>query len=110
LISSVFNAPAGRRLTRLPGNFGAALFLLNCRPAHLSTVQAASSPMQRALFILGIIISLVGLAWPWVSKLPLGRLPGDFLIERPGFRLFLPITTMVVISVLISLVLMLFRK
>ena len=55
-------------------------------------------------------ISLVGLAWPWISKLPLGRLPGDILIERPGFRLFLPITTMIVISVLISLILMLFRK
>lgn len=66
--------------------------------------------MQRALFILGIVISLVGLAWPWISKLPIGRLPGDILIERPGFRLFLPITTLVVISVLISLVLMLFRK
>ena len=55
--------------------------------------------MQRALFALGIIISLVGLAWPWISKLPLGRLPGDFLIERPGLRLFLPFTTMIVISV-----------
>ena len=66
--------------------------------------------MQRGLFVLGILISLAGLAWPWISKLPLGRLPGDILIERPGFRLFLPITTMVVISVLISLILMLFRK
>ena len=66
--------------------------------------------MQRALFILGIVISLVGLAWPWVSKLPLGRLPGDILIERPGFRLFLPFTTMIVISLLITLILMLFRK
>ena len=66
--------------------------------------------MQRALFVLGICISLAGLAWPWISKLPLGRLPGDFLIERSGFRLFLPITTLIVISVLISLILMLFRK
>ena len=66
--------------------------------------------MQRALFVLGIFISLVGLAWPWISKLPLGRLPGDFLIERPVFRLFLPITTMIVVSELISLILMLFRK
>ena len=66
--------------------------------------------MQRALFALGIIIALVGIAWPWISKLPLGRLPGDILIERPGFRLFLPFTTMILISVLISLILMLFRK
>jgi hypothetical protein len=66
--------------------------------------------MQRALFALGIVISLVGLAWPWISRLPLGRLPGDFLIERPGLRLFVPFTTMIVVSVLISLILMLFRK
>ncbi len=66
--------------------------------------------MQRALFALGIIIALVGLAWPWISKLPLGRLPGDFLIERPGFRLFVPFTTMIVISLLVTLILMLFRK
>ena len=66
--------------------------------------------MQRALFALGIVIALVGLAWPWISKLPLGRLPGDFLIERPGFKLFVPFTTMLVISVLISLILWLFRK
>ena len=66
--------------------------------------------MQRALFALGIVIALVGLAWPWISKLPFGRLLGDFLIERPGFRLFVPFTTMLVISVLISLILMLFRK
>ena len=85
-----------------------ALFLLNCRSVNLSPVQG--SRLQRALFILGIIISLVGLAWPWISQLPLGRLPGDILIEREGFRLFLPITTMIVISVLISLILMLFRK
>ena len=66
--------------------------------------------MQRALFALGIIIALIGLAWPWISKLPLGRLPGDILIEREGFRLFLPITTMVVISLLITVILMLFKK
>lgn len=66
--------------------------------------------MQRALIALGVLIALVGVAWPWVSKLPLGRLPGDIFIERPGMRVFIPITTMIVISVLISLILMIFRK
>jgi hypothetical protein len=84
---------------------------LQCGPVLVELpIRVYGAFMQRALFILGILISLVGLAWPWVSKLPLGRLPGDILIERPGFRLFLPITTMLVISVLISLILMLFRK
>jgi hypothetical protein len=66
--------------------------------------------MQRSLIVLGLLIAVVGLAWPWVSQLPLGRLPGDIMIDRPGFRFFFPITTMIIISVLISLVLMAFRK
>jgi hypothetical protein len=66
--------------------------------------------MQRSLIILGLLIALVGAAWPWVSKLPLGRLPGDIMIDRPGFRFFFPLTTMVIISVVISVILMIFRK
>jgi hypothetical protein len=66
--------------------------------------------MQRSLIILGLLIALVGVAWPWVSKLPIGRLPGDIMIDRPGFRFFFPLTTMVIISVVISLILMFFRK
>lgn len=66
--------------------------------------------MQRALIVLGAAIALIGLAWPWVSKLPLGRLPGDIVIDRPGFKFFFPITTMIIISVVISLILMIFRK
>ena len=66
--------------------------------------------MQRSLVILGLLIALVGVAWPWVSKLPIGRLPGDIMIDRPGFRFFFPITTMIIISVVISVVLMIFRK
>ena len=57
-----------------------------------------------------MLIALVGVAWPWVSKLPIGRLPGDIMIDRPGFRFFFPLTTMVIISVVISVILMLFRK
>ena len=44
--------------------------------------------MQRLLIILGVLIALAGLAWPWLSKLPLGRLPGDIVVDRPGFRFF----------------------
>ena len=66
--------------------------------------------MQRSLIVLGLLIALVGVAWPWVSKLPLGRLPGDIMIDRPGFRFFFPLTTMIIISVVISLILMIFRK
>ena len=66
--------------------------------------------MQRPLIVLGVLIALIGVAWPWLSKLPLGRLPGDILIERPGFKFFFPLTTMVIVSIVISLLLMIFRK
>ena len=66
--------------------------------------------MQRSLIALGLLIAAVGVLWPWVSKLPLGRLPGDIMIDRPGFRFFFPLTTMIIISVVIALILMLFRK
>ena len=66
--------------------------------------------MQRWLIIVGLVILGVGLLWPWLSKLPLGRLPGDILIERPNMKLFFPITSMVLVSLAISLILWLFRK
>lgn len=66
--------------------------------------------MQRTLIIIGISIVVIGLLWPWLSKLPLGRLPGDIIIDRPSFKFYFPITTMVLISLLISFLLWLFRK
>jgi len=66
--------------------------------------------MQRFLILLGIILVLIGLFWPWLSKLPLGRLPGDIILDRPGLKVYIPITTMVLVSLLISLLLWLFRK
>lgn len=66
--------------------------------------------MQRLLVISGVVMVLIGLCWPWLSRLPLGRLPGDFVVDRPGFRLFFPLTTMVVVSLVVSLLLWLFRR
>ena len=66
--------------------------------------------MQRTLIIVGILILLAGLFWPWVSQLPLGRLPGDIVVNKPGFRFYFPITTMFLVSVVISLLLWLFRQ
>lgn len=66
--------------------------------------------MQRFLVILGLIIVLIGVAWPWLSKLPLGRLPGDIVIERDNVRVYFPLVTMILASVFLSLVLWLFRK
>lgn len=66
--------------------------------------------MQRLLLILGGFLVLAGLLWPWLSRLPFGRLPGDVMIDKPGFRFFAPFTTMIVLSIVVSVLLWLFRK
>jgi hypothetical protein len=66
--------------------------------------------MRRALILLGLTIVLIGVAWPWLSKLQLGRLPGDIVVDRPGFKFFMPITTMILLSLVVSLILWLLRK
>lgn len=65
--------------------------------------------MQKVLIILGLIFVAIGLAWPWLSSIPLGRLPGDIVIERDNFAFYFPITTMIIVSVLISLAIWFFR-
>ncbi|MCG6899392.1 MAG: DUF2905 domain-containing protein [Gammaproteobacteria bacterium] len=65
--------------------------------------------MQKGLIILGILLVAIGLLWPFLGSLHLGRLPGDIVIERENFTFYFPITTMVIISVLISLAVWLFR-
>lgn len=66
--------------------------------------------MQRFLLVAGAVLLIVGLAWPWISKLGLGRLPGDIRIEREGFGFYFPITTGLVVSAVATLVLWLLRK
>ena len=66
--------------------------------------------MQRALIIIGLVLAAAGVLWPWVSKLPLGRLPGDIRVESASGGFYFPIVTCLVISVVLSLLLWLFRK
>jgi hypothetical protein len=66
--------------------------------------------MQRLLILLGLSIAAIGLLWPWLRKLPFGRLPGDMMIDRPGFKVFAPFATMIVLSLVLSLLLWLFRR
>ena len=66
--------------------------------------------MGRILVLLGVVLVAIGLAWPWLQKLPFGRLPGDIMIKREGFQFFFPLTTSILISILITLILWLFRK
>jgi hypothetical protein len=66
--------------------------------------------MARILVILGIVLIVVGLLWPWLSKVGLGRLPGDFVIERGNVRIYIPLATSIAVSVVISLLLWLFGR
>jgi hypothetical protein len=61
--------------------------------------------MARFLIILGLAILLTGLLWPYLSRLGLGRLPGDIVIERDNVTLYFPIVTSLILSLSISLVL-----
>jgi hypothetical protein len=66
--------------------------------------------MQRFLIVLGIVLLVAGLAWPWLSKLGLGRLPGDIRIETEGGGFYFPITTSILVSIFISLILWFLRR
>jgi hypothetical protein len=66
--------------------------------------------MQRFLIIAGIVLVAIGLAWPWLSKLPFGRLPGDIRIVREGFSFYFPLTTSVLVSLAITVLIWIFRR
>jgi ribose/xylose/arabinose/galactoside ABC-type transport system permease subunit len=69
-----------------------------------------SAAMPRFLITLGIVLVVAGLAWPLLTRLGLGRLPGDIHIERDGFSFYFPITTGLLVSAVITLILWLLRK
>ncbi len=66
--------------------------------------------MAKWLIIIGILFILVGVVWPWLSRLGLGHLPGDIHIERKGFSFYFPLTTSIIISVVLSILFWIFRK
>ena len=66
--------------------------------------------MNRWLIITGLVLVGIGLLWPWLSKLPLGRLPGDIAVQRDGFSFYFPLMTSLVISVLLSILIWLFNR
>ena len=66
--------------------------------------------MARWLIILGLVLVVAGLLWPWLTRLGLGRLPGDIVIEREGFRLYIPLATSLLLSLVLSLILWLLNR
>jgi hypothetical protein len=66
--------------------------------------------MSRTLILLGLALVAAGLLWPLLTRLGLGRLPGDIIIDRDNFTLYLPLTTMILVSIVLSLLLWLFNR
>jgi DUF2905 family protein len=66
--------------------------------------------MSRFLILLGLAIVAIGLLWPVLSRLGLGRLPGDIVVERGNFSFYFPLATCVLLSVLMSVALWLFNR
>ena len=90
----------------------------SCRPSYEDTGSglrdgngwSRDPPLQRLLIGLGVLIAIAGLLWPWLAKLPFGRLPGDVLVDKSGFKVFAPFTSMLVLSIVLSLIVWIFRR
>ena len=66
--------------------------------------------MARLLIVLGLVILVVGLLWPVLGKIGLGRLPGDIVIRRDNFSFYFPIVTCLLVSAVLSLILWLVNR
>ena len=66
--------------------------------------------MNRLLIALGAVLVIAGVLWPWLKRMHLFQLPGDILIDRPGFKFIFPITTMLIVSAVLSLAAWLMRR
>jgi hypothetical protein len=66
--------------------------------------------MSKWLITVGLILVAAGLLWPVISNLGLGRLPGDIVVRREGFSLYFPLMTSLVISVVVSIIIWIFRR
>ncbi len=66
--------------------------------------------MSRTLIVIGLAIAALGVLWPWITRLGLGRLPGDILIQREGFTFYMPITTGLLVGLVVSGLFWLFNR
>jgi hypothetical protein len=66
--------------------------------------------IRRILIVAGIVLLAAGLAWPYLTRLGLGRLPGDIVIERDNFRFYFPLATSILASIVLTLLFWLFRR
>ncbi|MGB9665422.1 MAG: DUF2905 domain-containing protein [Ignavibacteria bacterium] len=66
--------------------------------------------LQKIFILIGILFLVIGLLFPYLSKLPLFRLPGDIVVDKPNFKFYFPITSMILLSILLSVIMWVIRK
>jgi hypothetical protein len=66
--------------------------------------------MQRLLIGIGLALVLVGIAWPLLSRIGLGRLPGDIMIQRGSTSFYFPLVTCIIISIVLSALMWLLNR
>ena len=66
--------------------------------------------IQKTLIIIGILFVFVGLLFPLLKDIGLGRLPGDIVIKKEKSSFYFPIVTCIVVSIIVSLILMFLKK
>ena len=65
--------------------------------------------MQKILIIIGIILLIIGLSYPYIKKLGLGQLPGDILFKTGNSTFFFPVMTCLIISIILTIIFNLFK-
>jgi hypothetical protein len=66
--------------------------------------------VSRLLIVAGAILVIAGVAWPFLTRLGLSRLPGDIMVERGNFRFYFPLATSLLVSIALTLLFWLFRR
>jgi hypothetical protein len=66
--------------------------------------------MQRLLIGIGLVLVLAGIAWPLLSRIGLGRLPGDILVQRGSTSFYFPLVTCIILSIVLSALMWLFNR
>jgi hypothetical protein len=66
--------------------------------------------MSRTLIAIGLVLIAIGVIWPWLGKLGIGQLPGDILIKRDNFIFYAPLTSGLLVSIVLSAIYWIFCR
>jgi hypothetical protein len=102
-----FNAELSK--IKCPRNASPALMRIEYCRERTGAIPAMLD-VRRLLIVAGAVLLAAGLSWPWLSRIGLGRLPGDIVVGRPGFQFYFPVATCLAISVVLTLLFWMLRK